>query len=364
MSNSLYLVFGDDEYLVGNKARALVDSLVKPEDRAMGLEIIDGNVPVIDAAVAAISKCVDSVLTMPMFGNAKVTWFQNVNFLSDNPVGKSETVKSALESLVKVISKGVPPGQSLVISAAKVDKRFAFYKTCKEKGELHEFAVSEKSWQAESQGRERVAGFLSSAGLSMDSAAMDLFVGRVGYDSRQLVNEIEKLVVFAGGRTRITVQDIKAVTSSSRSAIAWDLSDAIGTRNLPLASATLRQLLFQKEQPVGLIAIIESRIKELLIYRHALDRKWLVEKSSYGKPSYQWAELPPELDAIFSEKLLKDPRATHPFRIGILAGQARKFTTAQLVKCYHSVACTSQSLVSGKMPPVVAMELLLIDMLS
>lgn len=364
MSKSLVLVFGSDEYLVADKARSMVDGYLPAEERLMALDIVDGAASTADGAADLVSKCLGSVLSPPFFTKSKVTWFRDVNFLYESNVGKAEAVKTALERFVGVVGKGIPQGQMLIVTSPKVDKRYAFYKAFKDKGEVHEFEVPDKAYLAERQVKDRVIGFLGEREMQMDEAALELFLDRVGSDSRQIVNELEKLLSYTGGRKKITAADIKAITSSSRSALAWDLSDAVGNQDLKEATAVLRQLVFQKEEPVGLMVLLETRIRELLLYRQALDSGWLREKSSYGKRSYQWGEVPADVDKLFTELFSKDPRQVHPFRVGLLAEQARRFPAKKLVKCYHALAAASEKIVSTRVPPEVTMELLLVEMLS
>jgi DNA polymerase-3 subunit delta len=131
MADSVYLIFGDDEYLVANEAKKLVDSLVPEADRDLGMEIVDGAVELVVDAKRVTEGCLAALLTMGMFGGNKVVWFRNVSFLTDNKTGKSEAVKDVVNKLASVIKEGLPAGITLVVSAAKVNKRYSFYKACK-----------------------------------------------------------------------------------------------------------------------------------------------------------------------------------------------------------------------------------------
>ena len=87
--------------------------------------------------------------------------------------------------------------------------------------------------------------------------------------------EAEKLTLYIGERNDITVDDVKAITSSAAEAIAWDFTDALGNRRLDEALKILRQLLFQGEAPVKLMFSIESRFRDLTQYRAYLDQGWV-----------------------------------------------------------------------------------------
>ena len=44
-----------------------------------------------------------------------------------------------------------------------------------------------------------------------------------------------ELAAYIGGRGAVQLNDVEAITSSSRGALAWDLADAFGKRDLPQA---------------------------------------------------------------------------------------------------------------------------------
>ena len=362
---SVYLIYGDDEYLVTTKAKEIVGKLVPDSDKMLGLDVVDGAAQVVDAAVTAVNQCISALQSMGLFSEDKVVWLKGVNFLVDNRTGKSQAVKDHIARLTDLIKSGLPPGQVLVISAEKVDKRKAFYKACKKFGELHEFSVPEKSYQADRVAGDRLNSILADAGLQMNSAVKQLFLAKVGNDTRQLVNEVEKLAVYIGEPGRVTIEQVQAIVSSSRDAIAWDLADAFGNRELQRALSVLKQLVFQKENIIGIVMGLENRIRELIVYREAIERGWLVTKSGgYGGGSLAWGEVGPDFDMVFGEYMERDPRKIHPFRVSILAGQARKFSRKRLHHCLKEVTKAHAKLVSSRVPQEMTLELLLIRMLA
>ena len=364
MGSSVYLIFGEDEYAVSSKARAIAESLLPPDDRTLGLEVIDGAAETVEAAGQVMATCMEALETVGFMGGKKVVWLRDVSFLADNVVGRSETVKEGVARLEELVNRGLPRGTVFLVTAPKVDKRFAFFKVCKARAEIHEFAISEKAWQSEAQTKERVREILRETGLQMDEDALNVFLSRSGTDGRQMANEIEKLSLLVGKGKCVSVDDVRSLTSTSRSALAWDLADAFGKRELGGSLDVLRRLIFQKEQPIGLIILLQSRIRELMLYREALDKGWVWERQGSKGSGFGWSELPAEVDARFTQELNKDPRATHPFRVGVLAGQAKRFSQRELRRCQKAVVDAHREMVSSRVPPPIILELLLIRMLN
>jgi DNA polymerase-3 subunit delta len=357
---SIYLIYGEDEYQVTNKSREIINGLLPEEERTFGLEVIDAAADTIDVALKALKACFEALQTVGFFSERKVTWFRDVSFLTDNVVGRNEDVKKAVnEQLVDLLKAGLPEGQTLIVSSPKVHKAKKFYKACKEIAELHEFAVSAQSWQNEKDVADFMRSQLGVLGIKMDRNAETVFLEKVGTNSRHIVNELGKLAVYIGDRKEAKVADVEAITSASKTSVSWDLADAVGARNLKKAINIARQLLFQKESAIGMVAGLNARIRDLMICRQAMDNDWL----SVGGKNAQWMGMSPEIDAMFNE-MEKDPRKTHPYRLGLLARQAANFRMIELRRCQHAIMQTHQKLVGSAMPDELALELLLVRILA
>jgi len=365
MPPNAYLVYGDDEYQVSAKAAAIVQTLLPEGDRAFGLETLDGRVESADAAVLAMRRCEEALRTAGFLGGRKVVWLQNASFLTDNQIGRADAVKERASRLAAMIRKGLPAGMALVVTAPEVDGRYAFHKAFKEAGAIHEFSAPEKTHEAESQAGRLLGQLLAAAGLRMPPETLDFFLQRVGTDTRHMAGEIEKLAVYLRDRKDVTTADVEAVSCASRNSIAWDLADAFGGRQVARALALLNRLLAQRESPIGLLIVLEHRIRELMLYREALDQGWLVARQGAGgRMSTTWSKVPDEVERQFAEAFEKDPRLTHWYRVGKLAEQAGRFSPAELRRCQRAAAQAHESLVSASSPDAVVLQTLLVRMLS
>lgn len=350
-----YLIYGDDDYRVAQKTREIIESVLPENDRLMGLESIDGAVDRVEDACSAMKRCFEALQMVGFFSDRKVTWLRNVSFLTDNNVGRSETVKNMLNDLAGLLKGGLPEGQAFVVTSPKVDKRGRFFKTFKEAGEMFEFAALDEKKDAQNTA-EILRDALADAGIGMNRTVGTAFLEKVGANTRDIINEVGKLALYLGDRKEAGLEDIEAITSPSRKAISWDLADAFGRRDLKKAIQVTRQLLFQKENEIGLIMGLHGRVKDLMIYRQALDEGWL---NKGGK----WSKLPSEAENAF-ESMERDPRQTHPYRAKLLAQQASMFTMKELRKCQESVMDTHHKMVSSQTSKQVVLELLLIKLLS
>ncbi|MDA0989182.1 MAG: DNA polymerase III subunit delta [Verrucomicrobia bacterium] len=362
MKASAYLFHGTDEYLVNQQAKALIGDLLPPDDQAFGLETLESQADTVDQAVAAIGRCREALGTLGFLGGKKVVWFKDVNYLSETVVGRSESTKTALAALAGTLKDGLSADTTLIVTAPKADKRFVLYKTIDRVGDIRAFDIPDQGYKGRRQAAERLVVCLKEAGLKMGETVREQFLDKVGNDTRHIVNEIAKLMTYLGERRDVSIADVTSVTSACAEAVAWDLADAYGRRKLGDSLAITRRLLFQRESPMALIGVIQGRVRDLLIYREALDRGWMQAGKSHG--SFAWGRVPPSGEVLYKERFSRDPRAVHPFRASILAEQASNFAMRELRRCQRAAVSAHWQLVSSSLPQALILEMMLVRSLS
>jgi len=354
MADNVFFYYGNDEYLVGLNARKKVDEFCPAAEQALSLETIDGGAAKIDDAVAAVDRCLAAFRTVGLFGGKKVVWFRDITFLSNAVIMKNEQVKRLLGELAKDLKGGLSPDQFLVMSAPGIDKRSAFYKAVNEVGQVAEYAIPERDYEARPVALQRAVTLFKREGYSIDSAAADLFIDRTGFETRQIMNEVEKMVLYKGGEKNIALADVQTITSASGEAAAWDFTDAVAEGRLGDAIRIFRQLLFQKQTAVGLIIQIESLFQNLLRFREYLDAGWLRMNGN----RIEWVT-DPELDDYFSV-MPDDPRKMHWYRASRIANQAAPYTSRSLAARKRLVVDTHERMLSeGSLPHELMLETLL-----
>lgn len=358
---TMFLIHGGDDFRVKAAARQRVDALCPPAEQAFGLEIINGTVDNADGAQLALRNCLGALRTPSFLGGRKVVWLQDANFFADTNTIKGEALKEARDAFALELKKGIAAGFALVISAGKVDGRTAFAKVCKDIAAVESFEVPERSYQQEKPALEWAGECFRKAGLRVSGDMLKTFVDRAGYDTRQIVTEVEKLSLYLGTRKEVQAEDIRLLVAPARESENWDLADAVGLRQISKALTILRQLQFQGEDAVGLIMGLESRWRELIILRGCLDRGWLKISSSGWKTDAYWQNAP-DVEAMLGN-LDKDPRKTHPFRTAKLAEQAQKFSAAELQRALVETIAVHEQIVSGTSDADTLLELLLIKLL-
>lgn len=355
----LHLIYGSDEYLVSAKARECIDRLCPAENQAFGLEVIDGQLDTPGEVASAIRRCMEAALTPGFLGGGKVVWLKGLRAFE---VRESAELTEAINALTELIRRGLPPGQSLLITARKIDGRSALLKACQSQGQVEVFDVPDKSWAEQQYAEKAAISALDRLGIRVDEAALAEFLARVGTDTWQISQEAEKLAVYLGTRTNATAEDVRAITSATREAAIWDLAEAVGDRDLPRALSALGQLFFQGENEVGVITLLESRLRDLAIYRWCMDKGWLTLRQSGGRLFVNWSS-GPDVEMVLGA-LPKDPRAGNPYYVAKMAAQASRFSADELDAGQRLMLETHQRLFNSALPAQTVLEIMLIKLLA
>lgn len=353
-STPVYLLYGDD-YRVKEAARRLVDALCPPDQQVFGLEEIDSSHDTADQAAATLRRVLMAVATASFLGGRKVVWYRAGGFFESPKVLRSAAATPWVEKLTEHLRQGLPEGHQLIVTGTGIDRRSAFFKVCNDKGDVVAYTLPEKSWEMERYAGALVRRALDPAGLRMRPEALTAFVDAVGPDARTIQSEVEKLVLYVTGRKEITVEDVRAITSPAREVEGWDLADRVGARDAPGALAVLRRLLQQKVEPILMVGGLESRFRELSIFRDALDRGWV----RFNGREAAWTG-GPEMAAALAGLGEWNPSRMHPFRAGKLVEQARGFSAAELARASAAITRTREQMAGGFSAADLLIEMLVL----
>lgn len=355
--SSTYFVTGSDEAAVKKAAAALAAELAPGAD-AFGLETIDGAVDTVDAAAGAIHAACHALLTLPFLGGSKLVWLKSAAFLSDSVAGRSETVAAALESLCDILKNPLPDGVVFLMSAPEPDKRRAAYKQL---GKLCTISIHDKPDLGFRAGEEEVvawtAGKARERGLKISHEAVEALAARIGLDSGQLDNELDKLETAFGPGHPIEARDVRALVPATRESGIFDIGNAIAARDLPLALETLSQLLRQGEKGVGiLLASIVPTVRNLLLVKDLLIRHKLQPPA---QPQF-FASTLNRLAAADIEHLPRKKDGTlNAYPLGIAARNCVHYTAAELQRAFQGCADANRQMVTSQASDEVVLTRLL-----
>lgn len=243
----LYLIVGDDVVEMSRLAGDFA-ALVDDELRAFNVERIYASGRTGDAAAI-----VEAARLLPMMADWRVVVVLRAERLlkpkrrgkgEDEPAGEDETPAdlAPLEEYVKAPVEG----SVLVLVASDVDRSRRVFKALQKTATLVECwglrpgkDVRVDPRQVARQAEALVKEAATASGQQIDPAAARLVAERAGADISRLRGDVERLLLFAAGKPRITKDDAQQVVSAESVQDDWAVTNAIGRRD---PAEALRQL--------------------------------------------------------------------------------------------------------------------------
>lgn len=259
---NVHVIIGEDDFLVGETAKKVIGD-------GVGLEVIDSmNSSNADLQLKDIREADASFSTPPFLDPKKVTWWKNVHFLpGGGKKGASEEVKEALEKFAKKLSESpLQENQHFILSGPHLLKTSVFAKTLATAAEMVVFAA-EKPWEAAKNAAVRVIDLAKEMGLSFAPGVAEKFVSVVGTDTRSLMSELGKMRDYLGNeKLTIDAAAVAEITSQGFGVepVVWDVTDAIGKRDLNAALEAMRKFELENGFAVFMTGIIEKFFRQLI----------------------------------------------------------------------------------------------------
>jgi DNA polymerase-3 subunit delta len=343
---NFHVIVGSDDGMVREEALALYNELTGGNDDGFTHETIDGNADNSEAAYEICASVSQSLMTMPMFGGDKVVWLRNVNFLGDDVTGRSQRTEAGVEMLRGILEKGLPNGIKFLISADKIDKRKSFWKFLEKNAAVQSYDkidISKDGW--EDQVGQMVEGRARELGLEFENDAMELFIMLAGEQSKQIMNELEKLDLFLGKERRVvTIEDVRMLVPLSREAVVFEIGQAIQKGNVARAIQLIDEQLAAEESAIGIMrASIINVVRNLYMAKLILE-KFKAPSGNYGAFAGALNRLPAADRAWLPQK--KDGSGVNVFPIFLAVPNAKNYDLEGLQHVMVQTQRADQALVT------------------
>ena len=185
--------------------------------------------------------------------------------------GVQTTAKDQPETVLqRAVEKGFPKGNCLVLTTDLVDKRRSLFKSFKENGLVIDCSVPQGDRKAdrlvqEQVLKERMQGLLKKHGKSMDGRAFSRLYDMTGFDLRTFSNNLEKLILFAGNRPAITVEDIETTLRRTKFDPVYEFTNAVSDLNLDQALFFLSSLLSSDIHPLQVFTAMVNHFRRVIM---------------------------------------------------------------------------------------------------
>ncbi|MDO9515825.1 MAG: DNA polymerase III subunit delta [Syntrophales bacterium] len=274
------------------------------------------------------------------------------------------TREGNLEDTVRledVLKGGIPAGNCLIMTASAADKRKKLFKAITDTGAVLSFEKSKNESGKKGLLMDRVGDALAKRGKKLAPDALLALGKKTGFELRDSLQEIEKLIAYVGDRETIDKNDIDAVVEKTAEDSVFDLTSAIVEKDAGTALQTLQRLLDQGVNHILILTMIAREVR-LLLQGHILLES---EKIPAFRPRMDYggfqAGVYPAVKALAKGKGAWLANQ-HPYVIYNALRNAGRFSREELIGYLSRLADLDLAMKSSGIDPGLALRHLLIEM--
>lgn len=239
-ARAVWLVQGDDEILVSEAARGLIDELVGDGDRSFMVEDFRGE----EVDLAAVA---DAARTPPFLAERRVLVVGDVARFTTEDLGP----------LIAYLDDPLPTTALVLVGEGRVAPKLV--NAVKAHG--HVVATSVSSREAHGWMRERI----HAAPVRLDAATASRVEAHLGEDVGRLPALLDVLVAVYGEGARLGPDDVEPYLGEAGSVTPWDFTDAIDAGRSDVALRLLHRMLAAGDRhPLVVLATLQRHVQSLL----------------------------------------------------------------------------------------------------
>ncbi|MCL2616360.1 MAG: DNA polymerase III subunit delta [Defluviitaleaceae bacterium] len=311
----LYLLFGEERYLVRLYEAKLRDAIVPPAFEAMNMDIFEGKaVRVEDIEIRAT--------TLPFMCERRLLIVRESGLFAAGRKDESERIAEFFKHL--------PPDTVIVFVEDDVDKRSKAYKQAAANGLAVEFSTP-----SENELVAWVSRQFKEQGKSIMPQNAATLLRYVAFDMYAAASEVAKLSAYIGSAADIAAADIEAVCVKSVEARIFELVDAVANKDAPKALERLDNLLAAKESPLMVIVMIARQFRIMLMCKECAAQGLGTEATAAAT-------------------------GLRSFVVSAALKQSRGFDEASLINALQDCAETDNRIKTGKIQDRLGVEMLIV----
>lgn len=292
--HSIYLFYGEEQYLIEN--------CIKKIKNIFG-ECVKGiNYILIDET--NIGELISDIET-PSFGyEKKLIIAKNTGIFKKEGKRKNADMANKKEKIIEYLSDNmqiVDESCVLVFCEEEAEKKDKLYEFIEKNG-----VVCKSDFQKPMQLTNRIKSICNAYKVQIDNYTIQYFFEVCGTEMQNLINEIRKLIEYAGPGGTIKKEDIDKLSIKKIESVIFDLTDNLGKKNVTKALEVLHNLIYEKEPVQKILITLYNHFKKIYLTTIAVKLKKDVIASLDLKPNQTFLVNKYKAQAkYFSEKELR-----------------------------------------------------------
>ncbi len=279
-------ICGDDDFLVGQEGRALFAEKTRDLADDFSKETVEATTQNVGEVEEAVNRFRDAAQTLSMFGDKKVVWLKDVNFLADSVTGRAEGTKKLVEDLQSVLEGLDPAGIEVIITAFPVDRRRKEFKWFQKAADFRDLKGAGDEDSLIELARAEAAGL--KANFTLRGAAA--LVAKVQGNTRLILEETRKLATYVGLDGQIDESHVTELVPAFGEGDFFEAAEAFFSLNLGWTLEALRRHFFTNSEARPLIASMQNRNRLMIQLRVMMDGGDLrLSPRGFAKPEFERA---------------------------------------------------------------------------
>lgn len=252
--SNIYLLYGKETYLLETalkKIKKLFGNLVD------GLNYIKIDNTNLDNLIPELQT--------PSFGfEKKLIIIKDTDLLKKQSKKKAQIIIEKIEKISNYITENIDNIKEqniLIFIEDDVDKN-KLYKEIEKVGIICNFEAEKLP-----EITKRIKYICNAYSVNIDNATLNYFIESCGTDMQYLINEIRKLIEYAGKDGTIKKEDIDLLSIKQFESVIFDLTDSLGQKNVSKSLYVLRNLIYSKEPIQKILITLYNHFKKLYIVK-------------------------------------------------------------------------------------------------
>lgn len=286
---TIFLLFGEETYLLENSLKRIKKNFG---------ETING-INFVTLYENGIESLIQEIET-PAFGyEKKLIIVRDSKIFQRGGKGKSKEKEQIIEKINNYIKENyndIIKDCVIVFIEESVEKN-KLYNTLEKTGMVCNFEPLKIN-----QINAKLASICKAYKVQMASSDINYLIENSGTNMQNLINEIRKLIEYAGEGGTIKKDDIDALCTKQIQAIIFDLTDNLGKKEIAKSLQILDNLLYSKEPMQKILITLYNHFKKLYITKIALDENKNIALSLNLKPNQMFLTTKYKMQSVYFNK--------------------------------------------------------------
>ena len=256
--NSIYLLYGEELFLLENSLKRIKNIFG---------ECIKG-INYINIDETNYTELIQDIET-PAFGyEKKLIIARNTGLLKKDGKRKNVELEKSREKLIEYLNKNIDMIKEsvvLVFVEENADNKKELYKVIDKNGVVCNF-----EYQKPIQLEKRIKAICNGYEVKIDDSTLRYFIECCGTNMQDLINEIRKLIEYAGKGGKILKEDIDELSIKKLESVIFDLTDSLGKKDTAKALQVLKNLIYAKEPLQKILITLYNHFKKIYFTKLAL----------------------------------------------------------------------------------------------